>query len=323
MIERLAENASSIPQEFREIFRNLTLERCTLEKNPVTGELGWRAPKGWAFKTTGQFEFCRNGSNVEGMIRSQESVDLLIAQNQDLYDSLLEKSKGRRKKALKLLVEQLDDYHGEHQIIESFTGKWLVVSPNMDGSPTLRGEPDKTSLKVKADVEAWYDNGFLAYLKDLDVLFEANYIEPKWQQYYALVVPGFSQIELIPFREIKKKLIKPPETDPNKLVFPLQRTTRETYKEVAEYFLQGKITEKELDQEMRRWRELGRPFSDDPLKNFVITPSMPNSDLALPDSARKRPRHIPQLLLPGSGQYTATVEQIAFDPGKAEKDIEF
>src|SRR5688572_9684630 len=143
----------TIGQEFKEVFDALPLEKCTLERNPVTGELGWRAPHGWTFKVTGHFEVLSDFDDITNMARPQQSEELFVSEHREAFENFLKETNGNRKEALELLIEDEQDFNGELWILRSFTGKWLVPRPNIDGSPyTNLYTKTGPSLVVKKEV---------------------------------------------------------------------------------------------------------------------------------------------------------------------------
>lgn len=217
--EREGRGGSVGLREFEPLFRGLQLERCSLRRNPVTGEVGWYGPRGYAFKIAGQFWLDSHVSDVWYRRAPQKSAEQLKARYAGRYQVFLERTNGNTELALELLVEDVGSYKGELEVPESFVGKWLVISPNLDGSATLLGAgvQGKVALMVKDEIKAWYAHDRFKYLPDIapesetvtSCIYDPSVGFVRWIQYYAEAVPGSCRIELVGVKEVRPELFVP------------------------------------------------------------------------------------------------------------------
>lgn len=283
-------------ETFGPILESLSLRDVSLERNPVTGELGWRAPENFAFRITGQFAIQADQSrNDTAIVRPEESLDLMIAENREAYERYLGQTKGNKKRALRLLIEDLEYFPGERSTPPTFfEGKWLVVRPNIDGSPAeiysedfSYKEPEliiKEELDIKTSprviVFHGKENG-----RDKDYSF-IDEIDPEiiWTQWYAEVNPGVCQITMVEREEGQQTLFVPRRRPENEIELPIPEFTTERYERAyGENYVP--MTDKQRHALIEEGRAIGMPFADDPLKDFVFV-KLPK--LRLPKSARPR-----------------------------------
>lgn len=148
-----------------ESLSDLDLHSCVLEKNPVTGEIGWKAPVGYAFRMKGQFETWAHQQRELGMMMSapQSSLDLLKATHPGVYEDCLEEADGERESARELFIEAVEYMPGDTEAPTEFAGKWLVISPNIDGTKTTIQDEElgEVIVMVKEAVEAWAERGVI------------------------------------------------------------------------------------------------------------------------------------------------------------------
>ncbi len=201
-------------EALREIFVALPLDSCTLEPNPVTGETGWRAPEGFAFRLTGQFRIDSTQTDPMYWYRPQESRELLIAENPEAYKNCMREAETDEEYALYLLLERIQDYHGELDAPTSFTGKWLVVDRDNEG------------ICVKSDVHAWYDQQTIGIIHNItpdvkdgqSVVFESNEGFIAWKQLFASAILGKCKIELVEQADQKPEFFIPEPADTKTIV---------------------------------------------------------------------------------------------------------
>jgi hypothetical protein len=210
---------------FEIVMQNLLLEECSFERNPATGEIGWHAPKGFAFKVEGEFTISQQGMRPErgyaGM-RHVMSKCSFIKEYEDQYKQFLDQKKGNEKAAFKLLKEDVDMWGSMEldYLPKYFIGKWIIVDFKKDTFPIQ-------VLKIAAEAEVETNNDYLEefMLKDQNtqtvtkiLATTVNIID--WSQVYAEAVVGGSQITLIKRREKRLKLMVP-ESNKGSLINPI------------------------------------------------------------------------------------------------------
>lgn len=180
------------------IIKDLPLEKCSFEQNPVTREWGWLAPKGTAFKVTGQFVVDADLTDPAYPHNSHplSSVDLIKSEYSELYKKFMDESNGDEKFALEELErEQYDD--GILGLPEIFIGKWLTI--------------DRDTIRVKGPVELQYAALRTRMLPnitpDTDKITGVVFYDPgldldgNWIQEYAELKVEQSKIELVEVKE--------------------------------------------------------------------------------------------------------------------------
>ncbi|SRR5258708_2252004 len=195
-------------EKLHPIIKDLPLEKCSFERNPITREWGWLAPKGFTFKVTGQFVVDSDLTDPAYPHWSHplSSVDLIKSEYPELYKKLMEESDGDEKFVLEELErEQYDD--GVRGLPESFIGKWLTI--------------DRDSLRVKGYVELQYAALRGKTLRNItpgteNVTSVAIYdpgldLDGNWIQDFAEIKVGHSKIELVEIEEQDSLIIVDPK----------------------------------------------------------------------------------------------------------------
>lgn len=255
------EEIASLDQ-VQSVVRTLPLERCSFEQNPITQEFGWRAPNGFGFRMTRQFQVDSEQEDITHWYRPQESRDLFLTQNRQRYRELLLEMDGSEELALEELLSEEEEYEGELDLPESFIGRWFVVRPN------------PLTVFVKEDIRAWYVADTLRVPnvtedpdKKVPATFMSKEITPVWKQYYAAGVPGLFEIELVDVPEVAPKLLLPKQDE--EIVLPFEYMPVRTAKVTCEYYM-IEPTEENILSFMRSRRLQGMPFEDDPLRDLII-----------------------------------------------------
>lgn len=284
MLERYAEERAAAWKQLEQIFKTIPAEQCSLKRNETTGELGWYAPSGFAFRVTGQFIVDSDQENMVFKYKPQDSADMVIAEHRALYQDYYEWTAGDKEQALALLVEDLEDYSGEYEAPEFFIGKWLVMSPNIDGSDCSIDSSPTTAptLKIKKEVHSWYDRDYLERIDNLTpgaakpnpCTFESAQGFVEWMQYYAELIPEHSKVELVEAEEEIPEFFVPEPVDHTEVVLPMEVSfpgmTSEEYCDWYGKMMNIEYTEGDRIALMRERRLQGFPFSDDPLKDLLI-----------------------------------------------------
>lgn len=222
-IEVIRPNASTAWKDLEGIFRGLPLEACPYEQNPITKESGWHAPLGKGFKMTGVFFTWSNFSNIENIVPPQKSVEMLKAKYPQEYLAFLAEENRDERSAIERLVCEDD----QTEVVESFTGKWLVpfsAVPDLLPEPEGNNGAPLTHLAVRAETRTWYEEGYSLLLSDLlpdaDVLVEhpENVGDPRWDQFYALAYPSQCQVEFVDIDEKEEGLYVPEPQGRDRLV---------------------------------------------------------------------------------------------------------
>lgn len=200
--------------------KDLPIDSLSYEANPATGELGWRAPKGYSFKIEGKFNISQTELIVEGggsfapPIRSRSQF---IEDNIEEYKNFLEIAKGDEKRALRLLINDYKDWNGEGSVgflPTNFIGKWLFIE-SKEGKPiSLQEVSDDIRFKVAMDAEVWENEDFNEEwqfkLESQNAItrtvFPSN-ARIDYVQSYAEALSGDCQITLIKRREKKLGLL--------------------------------------------------------------------------------------------------------------------
>lgn len=233
LIDRFGSNKDSTNWEAVEsVLRTLPLERCSFERNPATGEVGWHAPGGYAFKIGGKFTVYSQQSGLEMMQMPQQSKSLFIEEHLDDYQYYLRETRGNRRTAFALLMEDVEDGYGtQYTVPRFFIGKWIVIAPNIDGSPSLLPDQEEfisAKLKVTDEVDAEINRS--DYLETFDiksaetdaitrVAFSSEGII-QWRQFFAEAVVGRCHITCIEQPEDELHLVIP-EPDTTLFIKPL------------------------------------------------------------------------------------------------------
>ncbi len=167
--------------QLEEIMTGLPFEKCTFVTESITGDKGWYAPKGYAFKISGQFILgCDQSLGNWDVVIPSASVDLLKENNEEPS-------------------EEVGTPPTE------FTGKWLYIDIYERG----------VQLYVKQNKNFYFENG-KGWLTEIDGYYfstqgvpEMNSVE--WEQNYAQGMIGFCSIELVECEEQEPQLYTPLE----------------------------------------------------------------------------------------------------------------
>lgn len=235
----MPEREDEIRRAWREVpkfLRGIPFETYRFEQLPVTGEWGWKAPEGQAFRVSGHFVVDSDQDDIALRSAPQDSVEIWKQKYPGRFRNFLRESNGNEAEALRLLVEDEDDWGGGHRYDSPnfFDGRWLVISPSPQKGLSVKDRDDMyldevfkpASLKppevrVKADIQAWSEEGFVV-LKDLNrgetdteiqVVFDSPPIMIEWIQYYARPVFGKSRIYLVDCSQKDQKLYVPDGRD--------------------------------------------------------------------------------------------------------------
>lgn len=278
MVDRAELHPGQMEIAIEASLRNLPLERCILEKEFLTEEQGWHAPEGYAFRITGDFTVFYNSSEITHVWRPQDSKARIIASNPELYAEFLEETGEDSEEAFSLLLRDVDEGLGE--AVEELTGPWLVFG--------------KDFIKVAEDPEIEYDRDYYQHIdnitpgaeKPMPVTFMANQGVVIWIQRYAEPeIPDF-QIEFVEV-ELPPKALYIPKPASRELEIPWELQMgwdSKTGAEILKMHYGITLTEEQRLQLMRARRQEGRPYQDDPLRNFILPRRPIPENLILPET---------------------------------------
>jgi hypothetical protein len=295
MVERI--NTSKERLHTQRLLRQLLLERCQMEVNPTTKEDCWRAPDGWIFRMSGEFTTCSIENDPCAILKPQDSVWSLIRQNEDAFGGHLDKARGNFNKAVKLLVEDLDDFMGELEPPLFFEGKWIMLS----GSKVL----------VKGPMEAWVDDGMTLDANRLTpngytkypIFFDFEQGPVSWRQIYAEGSVDDYKVELVRYQEPKAEIEVPPPIDHSRLVLPNEHTNvyLDEYCDYLEELYHTKYSAEDRVAIMRERRIAGRlPFADDAAWDIILPSQL--RKLKLPNRSRiEVAKNLDQALIKAKG----------------------
>jgi len=225
MLERGVTDTKEEWQDFDSFVASLPLENCAYRQIPITNGRGWIAPSGKAFQITGQFIVNSDQLDIVDWYGPNMSAELFRAEYADDYQNCLEKAKGNEKRAWELCLEGMVSDGVPAAAPISFTGKWLVISPEL--ANVVPQKDQVPMILVKSDIQAWYEDDVFRSLDDLapdsktitSCLFRTDKAVYKWKQFYAEAILGYSQIILIDHPEVNEDLCLPNPND-NTLILP-------------------------------------------------------------------------------------------------------
>jgi len=217
--------------KFEPTLQQLPLDQCSWERNPATGELGWYAPFGYAFKIEGQFMVWNDASSRIYDWCPQSSKDLFIEEHTGEYQRYLKETRGNSRRAFALLMEDVSGWGNDYTTPGLFIGKWLVLRPNIDGSPTFLPNienVERTKLLVKDEVHAFVEGKSYYYDKfkfsskniNFHYIFPSGEEEVEWIQGFAEAVIGKCQITFVQQAEKTRQLLIA-EFDRDKIIQPI------------------------------------------------------------------------------------------------------
>jgi hypothetical protein len=281
MIEK--EPQESQNQEFvQEILRNIPLETCTLETDPVTGIEGWHAPYGKAFQITGRFIIFSNTSAGDfSVCRPIPSEEEYISMYHEQYESFLKETQGDQEEAVSLLIDDNDDELYLDYPPTSFEGKWLNLE---------QYGGNQIKLDVREDIQPYIDDGFFLAINNLtpdgdkknplfcttDGMKQFQFVQ--WHQEYAEVCLGFCTIQLIDYNEPERTLFSPEKKDDaENTILVAEEGSGVTsddlissYEELMKITLTDEEREQMRKEQIQLHREVCRPLKDDPLRDFAF-----------------------------------------------------
>lgn len=200
--------------------KDLPINSLSYEANPATCEVGWHAPKGYSFKIEGKFYINQTASIKEGWesyVPPTPSKSQFIEEHKDKFSSFLIEAKGDEKLALRLLIEDVEDWEGEGSVDFlpiNFIGKWLFIE-SAEGKPiSLQDISKGIKFKIATDAEVRENDEFFEELRvKLDgenaitrTAFPSNG-KIDFVQAHAEAIPSECQITLIKRREKKLGLL--------------------------------------------------------------------------------------------------------------------
>lgn len=185
--------------ELTAILSSLPLEKCEYKSDPVTGDTGWYAPEGFAFRISGKFVVEYDHSKGETRIfLPTASVDLLETDPEGWG---------------------YEEFQIEHPT--EFIGKWFCIELSANGKTVI----------VRKNIDPYYldDDSLLefnGFLLPLDGVAETSSVE--WTREYASGIPGNFEITMVPYEENKGLIILEPRQKEAEILLPLGvRTAKE------------------------------------------------------------------------------------------------
>ncbi len=276
--------------EFASLLKELPLEGCHYECNPVTREWGWKAPKDKVFRISGHFT---SASKSEPRYYTygppESSAELLKEEYADLYKGFLEKVMGNEERALKSLVEYLNDEKDSYPPLEIppkfFDGKWLITSFDL-GESSQQDEEEQAELAdifVKKEVDAWYEReAYFQIITDLapesekvtGCFFRSPIADICWKQDYALAVLVECRIELVDSPDKKKELYIPKTINRREIHIP-----KEAGKENDKFKQTITVKMKEREDKKQRNKKLDSFAKDN--RGFTYVNDLLNENLLI------------------------------------------
>ena len=245
------------------LLTSLPISEAPLERCRVTENIGRHAPFGKAFRLTGQFSVREVNPHPFTEMRPQQSIDSLIAEKQKNYDyPLLEEFGSDKEAVVDALREDRRNYIDEdEEFPNDFIGKWLTVSV---------GDPLVVRVLTEPFVTFKPQTGVLnGITKDTIFVSDTGQIDVSWEQYYAEVENGEAKVELVDYNEQHTSLFIPVEKDKSKLE-KLLLGGPPTFAQWIKYYenVWGAFPEDNRWYWIRKYRNEGIPFADDPLRDF-------------------------------------------------------
>lgn len=265
---------------------SIGLEHCSKEIEFISKKWAFRAPKGQTFQVNGAFaiDSVSPSSDYFSSPPHESRQMFLSGDKKDIFETYdfneyLKRADGNKDAAFKMLEE---DYGVTYP--ESFTGNWLIQDVNESGERTItiRG-PVKAA--VTSDTVAFDGAEYYTRYDEKEMWFFAETIYATWHQEFVTITNEECTVSLVDDHKSDTGFYLPPPDLHEGLFLPSQRhgSTFEDFFErhgdMLAYKNFGK-TPDELNEDEKLWllrayRNIGQPFSDDPLADFKLPEKEP------------------------------------------------